>query len=237
MSAQCGGGEGTGDGDDGAGSPPCLLHAVAPDGTLCPDLQQARDVGRWRKVERERLIAERIALPAEMRASQTSAIARELDELVPGGAAVIVSIYWPIRAEPDLREWMRGLHERGVTVALPVAVALGQPLKFRVWHPGCALVRGLWKIPYPADGAEVTPTVVLAPLVGFDRACYRLGYGGGFFDRTLAGLASRPLVIGLGYPGAELATIYPQPHDVPMDWIVTGSGRPLERDRLAVPDR
>jgi 5-formyltetrahydrofolate cyclo-ligase len=70
---------------------------------------------------------------------------------------------------------------------------------------------------------EVTPTVVLAPVVGFDPQGYRLGYGGGFFDRTLAVLRRRPLVIGLGYPCTALKTIFPQPHDIPMDWIVTGT--------------
>ncbi len=115
-------------------------------------------------------------------------------------------------------------------MALPVAVALGHPLAFREWHPQARLARGLWKIPYPADGAEVIPNVTIAPLVGFDGACYRLGYGGGFFDRTLANLNPRPLAIGVGYPGAALTTIFPQPHDVPMDWIVTGSSPSIRRD-------
>jgi 5,10-methenyltetrahydrofolate synthetase len=70
--------------------------------------------------------------------------------------------------------------------------------------------------------------VVIAPLVGFDAAGFRLGYGGGFFDRTLAGFASRPLAIGVGHPACAIPTIYPQPHDIPMDWIVTGDGPPQE---------
>ena len=91
------------------------------------------------------------------------------------------------------------------------------------------MARGLWRIPYPADGAEVVPTVILAPVVGFDAACYRLGYGGGFFDRTLARMTGKPLVIGLGYPGALIPTIFPQPHDIPMSWIVTGATPPVQR--------
>ena len=121
------------------------------------------------------------------------------------------------------------MSERGVRVALPVAVALGQPLMFREWRPNARLARGLWKIPYPADGAEVVPTVVIAPLVGFDKACFRLGYGGGFFDRTLAGFDAAPLVIGVGYAGALIPTIFPQPHDIPMDWVLTGAAPPLRR--------
>jgi 5-formyltetrahydrofolate cyclo-ligase len=193
------------------------------------DPVQTRDVQRWRKVERERLLSERAALTVEFRARQTRAIASDLDAVLVPLAAPVVSVYWPIRAEPDLRPWMRALHDRGVRVALPVALALGQPLKFREWRPGGGLARGIWNIPYPADGAEILPTVSIAPVVGFDGNCYRLGYGGGFFDRTLAALTPTPLAIGVGYPTAFIPTIFPQPHDVPMDWIVTGSGAPMRR--------
>jgi 5-formyltetrahydrofolate cyclo-ligase len=93
---------------------------------------------------------------------------------------------------------------------------------FREWRPGAPMARGLWKIPHPAEGADVVPSVVLAPVVGFDPACYRLGYGGGFFDRTLAQMTGKPLVIGLGFPQASIKTIFPQPHDIPMNWIATG---------------
>jgi 5-formyltetrahydrofolate cyclo-ligase len=193
------------------------------------DPVQTRDVQRWRKVERERLLSERAALTVEFRARQTRAIASDLDAVLVPLAAPVVSVYWPIRAEPDLRPWMRALHDRGVRVALPVALALGQPLKFREWRPGGGLARGIWNIPHPADGAEILPTVSIAPVVGFDGNCYRLGYGGGFFDRTLAALTPTPLAIGVGYPTAFIPTIFPQPHDVPMDWIVTGSGAPMRR--------
>jgi 5-formyltetrahydrofolate cyclo-ligase len=104
-------------------------------------------------------------------------------------------------------------------------------MTFREWRPHSAMARGLWKNPYPAEGHEVRPTTVLAPLVGFDSACYRLGYGGGFFDRTLAAMGSKPLVIGLGYPQLRIATIFPQRHDIPMDWILTGSETSLQRTR------
>jgi 5,10-methenyltetrahydrofolate synthetase len=119
-----------------------------------------------------------------------------------------------------------------VRVALPVATALGQPLVFREWRPHARLARGLWNIPYPADGAEVMPSVVIAPLVGFDADCFRLGYGDGFFDRTLATLSPKPLAIGVGYPSAALSTIYPQPYDVAMDWVVAGSSAALRRVAL-----
>ena len=192
-------------------------------------LDQAADVARWRKLERERQLAARMALPADVRAAQTAAIVRGLEQIVPTAPGTIVSVYWPIKAEPDLRAWMHAMWERGARVALPVALALGQALVFREWRPGAGMTRGLWNIPYPADGAELTPTVVLAPLLGFDDDCFRLGYGGGFFDRTLAALDPKPLTIGVGYATGKLRTIYPQPHDIPMDWIVTGSAPPARR--------
>ena len=86
------------------------------------------------------------------------------------------------------------------------------------------MVQGFWKIPVPAEGPEVVPDIMLAPLVGWDDAGYRLGYGGGYFDRTLAAFAVRPLVIGVGLAAAQLPTIFPQPHDIAMDSIVTEAG-------------
>ena len=220
----------TQDPDDEAcgGSPPCFLHEIGPGGAPV-GAQQATDVARWRKSERSRLIALRSALPAEDRALHTAAIVRQLDAMIAPQSSEIVSVYWPIRAEPDLRAWMREACTRGLRVALPVAVQLGQPLTFREWRPDSKMARGLWKIPYPAEGPEVSPTTVLAPLVGFDAACYRLGYGGGFFDRTLAAMARKPVVIGLGYPQLRIATIFPQSHDIPMDWIVAGSESAVRR--------
>jgi len=215
------------DPDSSGGSSPCLLHELTRDGTSVVDPRQARDVAQWRKVERERLIAARLAMDASSRASQTLAIARDLDDLLSAHDAAIVSVYWPIRGEPDLRAWMHARHERGTRVALPVALEAHRPLAFHEWHPQARLARGLWKIPYPAEGIEVTPQVVLAPLVGFDEEGYRLGYGGAFFDRTLALLHPRPLAVGVGYASAKIKTIFPQPYDIPMDWIVTGSASPL----------
>jgi 5,10-methenyltetrahydrofolate synthetase len=121
--------------------------------------------------------------------------------------------------------------ERGVRVALPVAIALSQPLIFREWHPNAPMARGLWKIPYPAEGAEVVPTVVLAPVVGFDKNCFRLGYGGGFFDRTLARFPVKPLVIGVGYVPQCIDS-----HDLPATSRHThGLGRHRRNASVAAP--
>jgi 5,10-methenyltetrahydrofolate synthetase len=189
------------------------------------DPRQTRDVSRWRKAERERLLANRMAMEATFRTERTAALLEQLSLIVPADGRT-VSLYWPIRGEPDVREWMRQRFEQGARIALPVATAYGRPLEFREWRPGAAMARGLWKIPYPASGAVLQPAIVVAPLVGFDREGFRLGYGGGFFDRTLAVLRPAPLVIGVGYASAAIETIYPQPHDIGMDWIVTDNGPP-----------
>lgn len=183
------------------------------------------EVKVWRKGERERLIGERLAVPAETRAELTGRMVRHLDEVVSDVEGRVASFYWPFRGEPDLRPWAARVVANGGRTALPVVVEKGRPLIFRAWKLGDALERGVWNIPIPAAGEEVLPDIVVAPLVGWDKALYRLGYGGGFFDRTLEALgAKNPLVVGIGYAASELRTIHPQPHDIPMQAIVTEEG-------------
>jgi 5,10-methenyltetrahydrofolate synthetase len=179
------------------------------------------EIARWRKAERARLIEARLVIPNERRAEMAKQIAEGLDAAIGDISGRTVSLYWPFRGEPDMRSWMASVIERGGTVALPVVVEKARPLLFRAYRPGDRLEKGVWNIPVPADGAAVTPDVVIAPLVGFDGEKFRLGYGGGFFDRTLAGLPAKPLVIGIGYSTQRIDTIHPQPHDIPMDGIVT----------------
>jgi len=185
--------------------------------------------GPWRTAERKRLITERMDIPNETRVEYATAIAGTLKDLIGSAAGLTVSAYWPIRGEPDLRELTQWIDEQGGRFALPVVVARAQPLVFRAWRTGDPLERGVWNIPVPSAGAEVIPDVVISPLVGFDAGCYRLGYGGGFYDRTLASLERKPKVFGVGYEMARLATIHPQPHDIPMDVIVTQDGAAIIR--------
>jgi 5,10-methenyltetrahydrofolate synthetase len=208
-------------------SPPCLMHELDPDfaGLVhTVDPRQHEDVMRWRKGERQRLIADRLALDVSLRSEYSRRIAAHLREIVGDVRDVTVSAYWPFRGEPDLRDLMATISADGGRCALPVVVERHRPLVFRQWSPGQPLERGVWNIPVPAEGAGVIPDVVIAPVVGFDPRCYRLGYGGGFFDRTLAALPARPRVLGVGYSGAAIPTIYPQPHDIAMDLIVTEDG-------------
>lgn len=184
------------------------------------------EIARWRKLERERLIAARLALSAETRQQLTLAIVKGMEAAIGNVAGRTISVYWPFRGEPDLRPWIAAVTERGGQIALPVVTEKAKPLVFRPYRPGDRLEKGVWNIPIPATGGPVVPDVVIAPVVGADGENYRLGYGGGFFDRTLASLPAKPLVIGIGYELQRIPTIQPQPHDIPMDVIVTDTTVP-----------
>jgi 5,10-methenyltetrahydrofolate synthetase len=206
-------------------SPPCFMHEIDPAYASVADPHQWVDVRRWRKAERARLIAARLALSGKMRRQQGEMIAAHLETAIGDPAGLTISAYWPFRGEPDLRHFLERVRAGGGQTALPVVVARDRPLVFRAWAPGDALTRGVWNIPTPPESAAaVLPDVVIAPVVGFDPACYRLGYGGGFFDRTLAALPRRPGVLGVGWCQAAMPTIYPQPHDIPMDVVITEDG-------------
>lgn len=179
------------------------------------------EVARWRKAERARLIDERLAMDVEERKARSERIAAGLDLAIGKVNGLVVSAYWPFRGEPDLRNWMIKVIEHGGRIALPVVIEKGRPLEFRIWSPGDPLERGIWNILVPSRGPSIYPDVVIAPVVGFDEAKYRLGYGGGFFDRTLAALPRSPVVVGVGYMPSRIRTIYPQAHDIAMDVIVT----------------
>jgi 5-formyltetrahydrofolate cyclo-ligase len=181
------------------------------------------EVKAWRKAERERLIALRMALPASVRREMGERIAALLQEILLGRPGIL-GIYWPFRAEFDPRPLVDRLVAAGLEVALPVVVDRKGPLEYRAWAPGEALTAGVWDIPIPEKREIVVPAMVLAPLVGFDDSCYRLGYGGGYFDRTLGALDPRPLAIGVGFSCQRIATIHPQQFDIPMALVVTETG-------------
>ena len=206
-------------------SPACMAAEVAPDyfDPLAVDPVAAADAARWRKGVRAQLLAARAARDAQ---ATDAAIADQLDRVLAdrfGGAkGLVLAAYWPIRGEPDLRPWMA--RQTGLRLALPVVVAPDQPLIFRPWSPGAPMRPGAWNIPQPDTDEQVIPQIILAPTVGWDTARYRLGYGGGFYDRTLAALRPRPYAIGIGLESGHLPTIYPQPHDAALDLILTEAG-------------
>lgn len=220
----------------GATSSPCRMgqeHGAAR--PFMGDPSDFAQVRRWRDAERDRLRAERNAMSNTARDQATAALAGHLHSLLCAGplSGRVIAAYWPIQNEPDLKPWFDRLRGAGAILALPVPVSPPQPMTFRRWDAGARLVRGFGGIPVPPAGTpEVTPGVVLSPLIGWDDAGYRLGYGAGYFDRTLAALSDAPLAIGLGYQSARLPDIIPQRHDVPMHVIMTECGIQVRRPPL-----
>ena len=179
------------------------------------------NIAQWRMIMRAELVARRQSVPAELRRDWSLSISLMLLHALPLRAGMVVGFCWPMRGEYDARPLMRLLRNQGVKNALPVIVGRGQPLLFRQWQPGVKMRKGPLGIAYPEGTPQVVPQVVLVPLVGFGGAGDRLGYGGGYFDRTLVALEPQPLAIGVGFELARVETSFPQPHDIPMDAIVT----------------
>ena len=180
-----------------------------------------KEIQAWRKTTRDALIAQRLGLASHVRRARGEQAKRRLLEAVDLKQYPTVGLYSPMRGEIDVRDVARDHCEAGGVVGLPVVVERSAPVEFWRWYPGMKMQRGIWDIPIPAQREVVTPDLLIIPLVGFDAQGYRLGYGGGYYDRTIAAAARRPLCVGLGYTEASLATIYPQPHDIPMNMVVT----------------
>ena len=136
----------------------------------------------------------------------------------PKGA--IIAGYWPMGDEMDPRPLMLALASRGHAMALPVTPPRGQPLAFRAWAPGAALRPGPMGTSEPAEGAALRPDILLVPLLAFDRAGRRLGYGGGYYDRTLAALPGAK-AIGIAYAGQEMPEVPAGPQDMRLPLIAT----------------
>ena len=137
---------------------------------------------------------------------------------------LMIAGYWPRQSEIDPRLLMACLAERGHALALPVVVGAGQPLAFRLWEPGVDLETGFHDIPVPCASAPlVEPDIALVPLIGFDNRLYRLGQGGGYYDRTFA-LRRPPLVVGLAFAIQLVTNLIVEPGDQIMDVIVTDQG-------------
>ncbi len=149
------------------------------------------------------------------------------------GAAV--SAYWPRGSELDVRPLLHRLHEGGKVCMLPVVVGRDRPLVFRRWHPGTRLVEGGFRVLTPGpEAAEGVPSVVLCPLLAFDRQGYRLGHGGGYYDRTLRALRADGSVtaVGVGYAAQEVPAVPRGATDQRLDGIVTELGAvPLDGGR------
>jgi len=135
-----------------------------------------------------------------------------------------LGFFWATRAEPDLAglvaRWLA--HDRSRIASLPVME--GEILRFAPWSPDAALVAGPFDIQIPDTSERIDPQLLLIPCVGIDRLRHRLGYGGGYYDRTLAVMSPRPVTVGVGFDCARIETIDPKPHDLRLDLAITESG-------------
>lgn len=151
---------------------------------------------------------------------------------IPTADHEAISAFWPLADELDTRPLINALAARGHQIGLPVVIKKGQPLLFRLWTPGTELVQGNFRVMTPPPEApEVVPSLLIVPLLAFDRAGYRLGYGGGFYDRTLHKLRDAGgdvLAVGVALSAQEVPAVPRDDSDQPLDWIVT------EREAMAI---
>ncbi|MBK8891834.1 MAG: 5-formyltetrahydrofolate cyclo-ligase [Dechloromonas sp.] len=183
---------------------------------------RCEDITGWRQALRREMAARRTALASTEHAVLSARVVGHA--LAALARPTVAAFCWPIRNEPDVRALLARWAEDGVHAALPVVVAENAPLRFREWTPDGPLEADRYGIPTPTAGDWLTPDLILLPLNGFDGAGYRLGYGGGYFDRTLAALVPRPLAVGVGFEINRIDSIRPEPHDQRLDWIITEDG-------------
>lgn len=189
-----------------------------------PPEETAENRANLRRTLRREGIERRKALPADVHQALSAQLCERIAQAFPQLARMRVAFCWPVKNEADLRPLMRNWlaqGQPGFAALLPVVVAAGSALAFRAWTPGNPMNTDRYGIPAPASGAFLTPDALLIPLNAFDAEGYRLGYGGGFFDRTLASLDPPPLSIGVGFELARVASIHPEEHDMRLDAIVT----------------
>lgn len=191
---------------------------------LEPPSERWADIRLWRRARRAELLSRREVIPPGKRQAAGRTIRNLIRDRFPDLRTACIGLYWPFRGEIDVRDLVGDFLAAGAEAALPVVVEKQRPLEFWKWRPGMKLGRGIWDIPIPAERIVVQPTALLVPLLGFDGAGYRLGYGGGYYDRTLAAMDPAPLTIGVGYAAARLKTIYPQRRDIPLDAIASEAG-------------
>lgn len=176
-----------------------------------------------KKLQRARLIETRNTLAN--RGLLEDALQRRLADWLQQTDIQVLGFYFPVRGEPDLRvviaQWV-ALDSRRVA-ALPVIV--GEVLEYHAWTADAPMQAGSFCIPVPAQSNPVQPQCLLIPCVGFDKKRFRLGYGGGYYDRALATLIPRPLAVGIAFEAAKVESIDPQPHDAQLDVVITNASQ------------
>lgn len=181
-------------------------------------------ISEWRKIVRKELLAWRGGIDPAIHKQWSLSVCEGMAVILNERPKATVGFYWPIQNEIDLRPVIGDHIERGGKAALPVVPGKAQPMFFHDWTQKTGMAPGFARIPEPVGTKMVPVHIMVAPLVGFDGRGYRLGYGGGFFDRTLAAMRVRPLVIGVGFEATCLADIFPHEYDIPVDIILTEAG-------------
>ncbi|MBI5277382.1 MAG: 5-formyltetrahydrofolate cyclo-ligase [Burkholderiales bacterium] len=188
------------------------------------------DKSEEKRALRKRLVEQRLKMPdRQHRADNLQSVMRIW---LVGRPDTVIGAYWPIKGEfdplPALHRWKEDgelLDEPQLRrIGLPVVDKLHGTLRFHAWFPGCPMEEDAYGIPKPKDTEVITPTLLFVPCVGYGSGGYRLGYGGGFYDKTLAMLQPRPYTVGLGYSNGFLIDFEAEPHDVPLDAILNDQG-------------
>ena len=176
---------------------------------------------QWKQQQRARLRELRQQVSTVQRMLWSDAITAVLTQEFSFLKKQQIGFYWPHQGEYDPIPAMIFLRKHGATLALPEVVSKDEPLRFIEWWPEAPMKKDIYGIPFPDSTRRITIDSIIIPLLGFDEQGYRLGYGSGYFDRTLAAMNPRPLAIGVAFEILRLQTIHPQQHDIPMDYIVT----------------
>ena len=188
------------------------------------------DKSELKKALRKRLVAERIAMPDRL--AKCDQLQQVMRIWLVGREDTAIGAYWPIKHEfdplPALHRWKEDgelLDEPQLRrIGMPVVDKLHGTLTFHAWFPGCPMEEDAYGIPKPKDTEVIVPTLLFVPCVGYGPGGYRLGYGGGFYDRTLARLEPRPYTVGLGFTCSFVPELEPESHDVPLDAILNDNG-------------
>jgi len=191
-----------------------------------PDQQKAMD----KKALRKSLIALRNGLPDRL--ERADLLQRTMRIWLVGRSDTVIGAYWPIKGEfdplPALHRWKEDGElldqPQRRRIGLPVVNKEDKTMTFHAWYPGCPMEEDAYGIPKPKDTEIITPTLLFSPCVGYGPGGYRLGYGGGFYDRMLATLEPRPFTVGLGYGVGFVPDFESEPHDIPLDAILNDHG-------------
>lgn len=193
-------------------------------GPAKPSGNHAVDFVPFRQRLRRERIAARLAMTETAYAHASALVEASLKSALATRRPQAIGFCWPVRREFDARPLVSDLIRHGWRACQPVVVAPAAPMQFLAWTPDAPMTADRHDIPIPATAPCAAPDVLLLPLVAFDGEGYRIGYGGGYFDRTLAALRPRPLAIGVGFELGRTATTQPRVHDIRLDMIVTEAG-------------